>query len=103
MYAIVDILGEQYKVEKDAQIVANQVNAEVGAKVEFENVLLVRTDSGTTVGTPFVEGAKVVASVVEHGKADKVLVFKKKRRKGFKVKRGHRQSQSVLKIEKIEA
>lgn len=103
MYAIVDILGEQVKVEKDAQIVTNLVDAKEGDKVEFENVLLVRSDAKTTVGAPYVEGAKVTATVVEHGKGDKVIVFKKKRRKGYKVKGGHRQPQTVLKIDKIVA
>ena len=76
---------------------------EEGDKVEFENVLLVRSDAKTTVGAPYVEGAKVTATVVEHGKGDKVIVFKKKRRKGYKVKGGHRQPQTVLKIDKIVA
>jgi large subunit ribosomal protein L21 len=103
MYAIVDILGEQVKVEKDAQIVTNLVDAKEGDKVEFDNVLLVRSDKKTTIGAPFVEGAKVTATVVEHGKGKKVIVFKKKRRKGYKVKGGHRQPQTVLKIDKIVA
>ena len=103
MYAIVDILGEQVKVEKDVQIVANLVDAQVGDKVEFENVLLVRSEAKTTVGAPFVEGAKVTATVIEHGRGDKVIVFKKKRRKGYKVKGGHRQPQTVLKIDEIVA
>ena len=101
MYAIVDILGEQVKVEKDEKIITNLVDAEIGDKVEFESVLLVRSDAGTTIGAPFVDGAKVTATVVEHGKGDKVLVFKKKRRKGYKVFNGHRQPQTMLKIEEI--
>jgi large subunit ribosomal protein L21 len=101
MYAIVDILGEQVKVEKDEEIITNLVDAEIGDKVEFENVLLVRSDAGTTIGAPFVDGAKVTATVLEHGKGDKVLVFKKKRRKGYKVFNGHRQPQTMLKIEEI--
>ena len=101
MYAIVDILGEQVKVEKDQKIITNLIDAKVGEKVAFENVLLLRSDTMTKVGAPFLEGAKVTAVVLDHGKADKVLVFKKKRRKGYRVFNGHRQPQTILKIEEI--
>ncbi|MHA7110565.1 50S ribosomal protein L21 [Sunxiuqinia elliptica] len=101
MYAIVEIAGQQFKVEKDKKIFVHRLQEEEGANVEFDNVLLVEDESGVKVGTPKVDGAKVSAKVVEHLKGDKVIVFKKKRRKGYKKKNGHRQYMTQIQIEEI--
>jgi len=103
MFAIVNIAGQQFKVEKDQEIFVHQLNAEEGDKVSFDEVLLVGGDSSTTIGTPTVSGATVGATVLNHQKGDKVIVFKKKRRKGYKVKNGHRQSFTKIKIDTITA
>ncbi len=102
MYAIVDIAGQQFKVEKDNKIFVHRLQDEEGAKVEFNNVLLIDDGKKVKVGTPNVKGAKVTAKVVSHLKGDKVLVFKKKRRKGYKVLNGHRQYLTQLLIEDIK-
>ena len=102
MYAIVDIAGKQFKVEKDKYVYAPLMNAEEGAQVDFSNVLLVDNDGKIKVGTPTVKGAKVSGKVLEHVKGDKVIVFKKKRRKGYKVKNGHRQQFTKILIEDIK-
>ena len=91
MYAIVDIAGKQFKVQKDQKLYVHRLDAEEGKSVEFDQVLLVDADGKVNVGTPTVKGATVKAKVLEHMKGDKVIVFKKKRRKGYKVKNGHRQ------------
>ncbi|OFX19486.1 MAG: 50S ribosomal protein L21 [Bacteroidetes bacterium GWA2_31_9] len=101
MYAIVDIAGKQYKVEKNRKIFVNNLANEDGAKVEFEKVLLVDDDGKIQVGTPNVKGAKVSASVLAHVKADKVLIFKKKRKKGYQTLNGHRQPMTQIQIEDI--
>jgi|TARA_R110002050_G_scaffold92358_1_gene193371 large subunit ribosomal protein L21 len=101
MYAIVEIAGQQFKVEKDKKIFVHRLQEEAGSSVEFENVLLVEDESGVKVGTPKVEGVKVSAKVLEHMKGDKVIVFKKKRRKGYKKKNGHRQYLTQIQIEDI--
>ena len=103
MYAIVEIAGQQFKVEKDQQIFVHRLDAEEGAKVDFDKVLLVDNDGKVNVGAPAVEGAKVTVSVISHVKGDKVIVFKKKRRKGYKVRNGFRHSLTKLKIESITA
>ena len=102
MYAIVDIAGKQFKVTKDQQIFAPRLNGEAGDKVEFKEVLLVENDGKVKVGDPTVKGAKVSGKIVENLKGDKVIVFKKKRRKGYKVKNGHRQTYTKLLIEEIK-
>ena len=103
MYAIVEIAGQQFKVEKDQQIFVHRLNTEEGSKIDFDKVLLL-DDSGTVnVGAPVITGAKVTAKVLEHLKGDKVIVFKKKRRKGYKVKNGHRQYLTKLEILTIDA
>jgi len=103
MYAIVEIAGQQFKVEKDQQIFVHRLDNEEGSKVDFDKVLLL-DDAGTVnVGAPVITGAKVTAKVLEHLKGDKVIVFKKKRRKGYKVKNGHRQYLTKLEILKIDA
>ncbi len=101
MYAIVKIGGHQYKVAQDQTVFVNRLSTE-DEKITLEEVLLVKDGEGNVkIGTPTVEGAKVEASVVDHPKADKVIIFKKKRRKGYRVKRGHRQPITQLKIENI--
>ena len=101
MYAIVEIAGQQFKVEKDKKIFVHRLQEEEGASVEFKNVLLVENEGKVKVGTPKVRGARVNAKVLEHMKGDKVIVFKKKRRKGYKKKNGHRQYLTQIQIEEI--
>ena len=101
MYAIVDFAGKQYKVEKEQKLFVNRLDVAEGEAVEIEKVLLVDNDGDVKVGTPVVEGAKVTAKVVKHLKGDKVLVFKKKRRKGYRVKNGHRDYLTQIVIEEI--
>ncbi len=98
MYAIVEIAGHQYKVEKDQRIFVNRLDGEEGSKVTFDKVLLIEDKGKFTVGAPAIKGAKVSAKVESHLKGDKVIVFKKKRRKGYKVKNGHRQYLTQLTI-----
>lgn len=102
MYAIVTIAGQQFKVEKDRKVFVHRLDAEEGASVEFNEVLLVEDGGEVKVGAPVLEGAKVTAKVLAHVKGEKVLVFKKKRRKGYKKKNGHRQSFSQIQIEAIQ-
>ena len=103
MYAIVEIAGHQFKVEENQKIFVNRLNAEEGSKMEFDRVLLVDNDGSVKVGTPTVEGAKVSATVLNHLKGEKVIVFKKIRRKGYQKKNGHRQYLSQIRIENINA
>ncbi|MBE6328670.1 MAG: 50S ribosomal protein L21 [Paludibacteraceae bacterium] len=103
MYAIVEIAGQQFKVEKDQKLYVHRLDAERGSVVEFDKVLLVDNDGKVVVGSPVVEGAKVTAEVVSHVKADKVIVFHKKRRKGYRKKNGHRQCMTELKINNVVA
>jgi len=103
MYAIVQIAGKQFRVEKDMKVKVPLLHSEVGENVSFDQVLLLGTDGEVKVGQPVVEGAKVDAKVVEHGRDKKVIVFKKKRRKGYQVKNGHRQQFTKIHIEKISA
>ena len=102
MYAIVDIAGQQFKVEEDQQIFVHRLEAKEGSEVNFEKVLLMDNSGKVNVGAPVIKGAKVTAKVLEHLKGDKVIVFKKKRRKGYKVKNGHRQYLTKLEILKID-
>lgn len=100
MYAIVEIAGLQYKVEQDQQLYVNRLQGDAGAEVSFDRVLL--TDNGSIqVGAPVIDGVSVVAKIVEHVKGDKVIVFKKKRRKGYKKKNGHRQQFTKIEIVSI--
>ncbi|NQU87175.1 MAG: 50S ribosomal protein L21 [Mariniphaga sp.] len=101
MYAIVEIAGQQFKVEKDKKIYVHRLDSKEGDEVNFEKVLLVNNEGKVAVGTPTVKGAKVTAKVIEHVKGDKVLVFKKKRRKGYKKLNGHRQLFTQLQINSI--
>jgi|TARA_B110000967_G_scaffold209618_1_gene266643 large subunit ribosomal protein L21 len=102
MYAIVEIAGQQFKVAKDQKVFVHRLQGEEGSNVTFDNVLLV--DNGSvTIGAPAIEGAAVTAKILNHLKGDKVIVFKKKRRKGYRVKNGHRQSLTQIQIESIAA
>ena len=103
MYAIVEIAGHQFKVEKDQKVFVNRLQTEEGKKVTFDNVLLLADGTKVTVGAPAIDGAQVGAKVLKHLKGDKVIVFKKKRRKGYRVKNGHRQALSEIQIESIVA
>lgn len=101
MYAIVEIAGQQFKVEAGRKLYVHRLEAEQGSVVEFDKVLLVDNEGNVTVGTPTVEGAKVTAEVLSHLKDDKVLVFHKKRRKGYRKLNGHRQYLTEVKINEI--
>ncbi|TWO32112.1 50S ribosomal protein L21 [Seonamhaeicola sediminis] len=103
MYAIVEIAGHQFKVEKDQKVFVNRLQTEEGKQVAFDNVLLVADGDKVTVGAPAIDGAQVGAKVVKHLKGDKVIVFKKKRRKGYRVKNGHRQALTEIVIDSIVA
>ena len=101
MYAIVEISGRQFKVEKKQKLFVNRLDAQEGKKVSFDNVLMVNDGTKFSVGTPNVSGAQVDAKVLKHLKSDKVIVFKKKRRKGYKVRNGHRQAITEIEISDI--
>ena len=101
MYAIVDIAGQQFKVAKDQKVYVHRLDANTGSKVSFDQVLLLDDGGKITVGAPAIANASVEAKVVKHLKDDKVIVFKKKRRKGYRVKNGHRQSLTEIVIESI--
>ena len=103
MYAIVEIAGQQFKVAKDQKVFVNRLATEEGKKVDFDNVLLIGDGDKTTLGAPAIDGALVSAKVLKHLKGDKVIVFKKKRRKGYRVKNGHRQALTEIVIEGITA
>ena len=103
MYAIVEIAGHQFKVEKDQKVFVNRLSTEEGKKVSFDNVLLIGNGKDITLGAPAIDGAQVSAKVLKHLKGDKVIVFKKKRRKGYRVKNGHRQALTEIVIEGITA
>jgi large subunit ribosomal protein L21 len=103
MYAIVDIAGKQFKVEKDQYIYAPRMEGENGATVKFDQVLLIDNDSTISVGTPVLSGASVSGKILEEVKGDKEIVFKKKRRKGYAKKNGHRQKYTKVMIESISA
>ena len=101
MYAIVEIAGQQFKVAKDQKVYVNRLAEDEGAKVSFDKVLLVGDGDNVTLGAPAINGASVEAKVIKHLKGDKVIVFKKKRRKGYRKKNGHRQYLSEITIENI--
>lgn len=103
MYAIVEIAGQQVKVAKDQKVFVNRLPVEEGKTVSFDNVLLIGDGDNITIGAPAINGAQIGAKVVKHLKGDKVIVFKKKRRKGYRVKNGHRQALSEIVIESIVA
>ena len=101
MYAIVEISGKQFKVEKKQKLFVNRLDVAEGKKISFDNVLMVNDGSKSSVGTPNVSGVQVDAKVLKHLKSDKVIVFKKKRRKGYKVRNGHRQAITEIEISDI--
>jgi len=101
MYAIVDIAGQQFKVEAGMQIFVNRQAAEVGEAIAYDKVLLLDNSGKVKVGAPYVKGASVKTKVIEHCKADKVIIFKKRRRKGYQKKNGHRQYLTKIQIEEI--
>ncbi|MFV0507228.1 MAG: 50S ribosomal protein L21 [Bacteroidales bacterium] len=101
MFVIVDIKGQQFRVEEDARLYVHRLDAEEGDSVEFNKVLLADNNGEVTIGTPTLEGASVKAKVLGHVKGDKVIVFKKKRRKGYRKKNGHRQSFTQIQVETI--
>ncbi|MDL2230860.1 50S ribosomal protein L21 [Bacteroidales bacterium OttesenSCG-928-L19] len=101
MYAIVEIAGQQFKIEKDRKVFVHRLKAEEGSVVKFDRVMLVDDNGSVKVGNPVVSGAEVTATVLNHLKGDKVLVFKKKRRKGYQKMNGHRQYLTSIKIDDI--
>ena len=103
MYAIVEIAGQQFKVAKDQKLFVHRLADKEGAKVSFDKVYLLDDGKKVTLGAPAITGASVEAKVISHLKGDKVIVFKKKRRKGYRVKNGHRQALTELVIENIQA
>jgi large subunit ribosomal protein L21 len=103
MYAIVEIAGQQFKVAKDQKVYVHRLQGEAGSKVTFDNVLLLDDKGSVTIGAPAIKGASVTAQILSHLKGDKVIVFKKKRRKGYQKKNGHRQYLSEIQIESIAA
>ena len=103
MYAIVEIAGQQFKVAKDQKVFVHRLPEAEGEKVHFSNVMLLEDGKNITIGAPAIEGAAVEAKVIKHLKGDKVIVFKKKRRKGYRVKNGHRQYLSEIVIQGITA
>lgn len=103
MYAIVEIAGQQFKVEKDKYIYTHRLSGEEGAAITFDKVMLVDNSGKIAVGVPTIKGASVTGKVLEHLKGDKIIIFHKKRRKGYKKKNGHRQYLSKVLIESINA
>ncbi|MBL0105112.1 MAG: 50S ribosomal protein L21 [Bacteroidetes bacterium] len=103
MYAIVNIAGQQFKVEKDQTVIVHRLEGEEGKKLEFSEVVLVDNGGKVKVGTPAVKGASVAARIVSHLRGDKVIIFKKKRRKGYQKQSGHRQDLTKIQIDSITA
>ena len=101
MYAVVEIAGQQFKVEKDQKVYVNRLEGKEGSKISFDNILMLDNSGKIVLGNPVVKGASVEAKIVKHLKDDKVIVFKKKRRKGYKVKNGHRQALTQILVENI--
>jgi large subunit ribosomal protein L21 len=101
MYAIVEIAGQQFKVEQNDEIFVHRLEGEPGTKLEFDQVLLLDNDGKISVGKPLVEGSSISGQIVGHVRGDKVVIFKKKRRKGYEKESGHRQDFSKVLIEKI--
>ena len=103
MYAVIATGGKQYRVEKNSSLKIEKLDAEVGEKITLADVLFVGNDDDVKIGTPLVANATVTGEIVEQGRAKKIIVFKKKRRKGYSRQQGHRQYQTALKITSIEA
>ena len=102
MYAIVEMAGQQFKVEKDQRVFVHRLEGKEGDKVDFDKVLLIDDKGKVNVGAPVIEGAKVQVEILQHLKGDKVIVFKKKRRKGYKVRNGHRQYFTEVAVKNIK-
>jgi large subunit ribosomal protein L21 len=103
MFAVVNIAGQQFKVRENQYIYVHRLDKEVGETFQVSEVLLTTSDTGTQIGQPFVAGASVSAQVLAHLKGDKIIVFKKKRRKGYRRKKGHRQQYTKVLIQSINA
>jgi large subunit ribosomal protein L21 len=103
MYAIVEIAGQQFKVEKDQKLFVHRLEGVEGDSVSFDKILLIDNDGQVNIGTPAIEDASISAKILKHLKGDKVIVFKKKRRKGYAVKNGHRQLFTQIQIEEISS
>lgn len=103
MFAVIRTGGKQYKVQQDDTIRVEKLDVEAGKKIDIDDVLMVADEKSSKIGTPTVSGAKVTAEVVEHTRAPKIIVFKKKRRQNYRRKKGHRQDLTVLKITGIKA
>ncbi len=103
MYAVVEIGGQQFKVQKEQKLFVNLLDSEAGSDLEFDRVMLLADGENIRVGQPVVENARVKATVIDHHKSDKILVFKKKRRKGYQKMNGHRQPMTLIQIEDITA
>ncbi len=103
MFAIVTIAGQQFKVSEGQEILVNSLGADEGQSLSFDDVLLVSNDNNVSIGNPVLASVSVKATVVGEERGDKVIVFKKKRRKGYKVKNGHRQPYTKIKIDAINA
>jgi large subunit ribosomal protein L21 len=101
MYAIVNIAGQQFKVQKDQEIIVHRLATDAGKKIEFKDVVLTENDGKIKVGSPLLKGASISAKVISHMRGDKVIVFKKKRRKGYQKQNGHRQDLTKIQIESI--
>jgi large subunit ribosomal protein L21 len=102
MYAIIETGGKQYRVSEGDVLRVEKLSADVGESVELDKVLVLSKDDGLQVGKPWLEGSKVTAKVLQHGKADKIIVFKYKPKKNYRIKQGHRQPFTEIQIEKIE-
>lgn len=103
MYAIVEIAGQQFKVAEDEKVYVHRLKEAEGSQVVFDKVMLLKDDNQITIGAPVIQGVEVSAKILSHLKGDKITVFKKKRRKGYKKKNGHRQYLSQIQIERIDA
>ncbi len=103
MYAIVDLAGKQYRVEEGQKVYVHRLEGDLGSTVTFEKVMMIDADGKMSIGQPVIEGASVSATILDHLKGDKVLVFKKKRRKGYQKLNGHRQYLSQIRIDTISA
>ena len=103
MFAIASISGKQVKIEKGMEIFVDRLEAEEGAKIDIDQIQLIDADGKVKIGKPLVKGARAKATVLEHVRGDKVIVFKKKRRKGYRVKNGHRQLFTKIKVDSIKA
>ena len=101
MFAVVDILGQQFKVAENSKYYVPRLKDEIDSEITFDSVLVLSDDKNVKIGNPSVKGAKVTAKVLEHLKDDKVIIFKKKRRKGYQVLNGHRQQLTQIKIDSI--